>query len=176
MRNKQNGSSSMLSNAFLVLIIAGWIGWDYFYVPQHNENLIKEISSKPPSLDLKDIARVEEYKKIETPKLLPSGYYDGKHSIDKKRFEIGYLFLNGRLHKESTFMDKYNLKGSAKYTIEGSIFVFSDIKGAVNLFALEGEPFEMKDNGDLILPNFYDVRLVPESHELSEDSLALNSK
>ena len=65
---------------------------------------------------------------------------------------ISFAFGDGQVITKKAHIKSYEFTGSARYTFDGAVMTFSDIKGDAVLFPQAGEPLEVISDTEVHIP------------------------
>lgn len=148
---KQKGSIEFIGLIFLVVALY-FINITY---ENYKTSQLEEYMSTPPSTGTDERYLIDEYLKIDTPKIKPDGlyemelkesgisdakvkiYFKGDKIIKEMNLTVDSLFFKGR---------KFNMTGEANYKIIGSVITYSNITGDKAMFQEIGDAFETSEN------------------------------
>lgn len=151
---KGAGLINMLVSFLIILaflLVAGTVFYNYWFTPNYNSEVIENIRYEHPEITPEDIQVVEEYKERDTPGQSLMGLYSWAGEVNNTLFEMSVLFeKDNKLTTELVIEQTYILNGEAQYNFEGSVLMFSNIKGDKALFQKIGQAVSMPDLSTLI--------------------------
>jgi len=150
MKNSQRGSGHLFSLMVLGLIV--WGAYVTLYVPYEHRKSMDAFRSSPPAVSPAKMAVIDTYKARPTPTQLPHGLYTGQAEQDGYPMTISFAFGDGQVITKKAHIKSYEFTGSARYTFDGAVMTFSDIKGDAVLFPQPGEPLELISDTEVHIP------------------------
>jgi hypothetical protein len=148
---KQQGTG--LLNTILGALVITALLYHLFYIPYINNQRINDLRDRYIPLTAEQQAFIKRYAAMETPAISPRGEYSVEQIEDGKVLTTTYTFLDDQtITKEivlRTLFDENRITGAARYQFQGSVLVFSDIKGDSVLFPEAGEPVAIKSADEI---------------------------
>lgn len=150
MKNSQRGSGHLFSLMVLGLIV--WGAYVTVYVPYEHRKSMDAFRSNPPAVSPAKMAVIEPTRPGQTPTQLPHGLYTGQVEQDGYPMTISFAFDDQQVLTKKAQIKTYEFAGTARYTFDGAVMTFSDVKGDAVLFPRPGEPLEVISDTEVHIP------------------------
>lgn len=126
-----------------------------FYIIEQSarDEKITRLRNDAPVLTADELKRIDDYKAKPSPVTDLSGIYRGVSTEEGGSIQISYYFGDGKTIAKTVKAGNVSFNGTAKYSVEGSAFVFTEIEGDKALFSKQGEAFSVEAD-KLFLPSF----------------------
>lgn len=170
-KQKMKGSGTMFFLASIIVLIF------FFYVGDAlRESRLETFKKNPPETTLDQKVLVDKFK-LKPEITLVSGIYQAKNVVGGHTFEYRYYFSDDKTLTKSVVAEPKGIKlnGSAKYRMDGSVLVYSEITGDRVLFPEIGEPISVvgvgiiefhdpKGNTRMVEANVLEVEMAKKGH------------
>lgn len=126
-----------------------------FYMIEQSarDEKITRLRNDAPVLTAEEVKRIDDYKAKPSPVTELSGIYRGVSTGEGGSLQISYYFGDGKTIAKTVKAGDVTFNGTAKYSVEGSALVFTEIEGDKALFSKQGEAFSIEADR-LVFPGF----------------------
>lgn len=136
---------------FILLMLALTIAL-YLNAQGSRTDKVTNLRMSAPGISADTAQLIDEYKHKQSPAVKLSGMYRGSIHSDGNTLYLSYYFGTDNIITKTATIDKVTFNGSAKYRLQGSALIFSEIEGDKGLFYTQGEPFSVPVDGKLLFP------------------------
>lgn len=137
---------------FILLMLALSVGL-YLDSKSEREEKIRSLRSNTPVMSADTARLLDEYKAKPSPTVNLNGMYHGSIRSDGNTISISYYFGSDSMLTKTATIDAAELQGSAKYSLHGSVLIYSEIEGDKGLFYTQGEAFSVEAENMLLFPS-----------------------